>query len=368
MVIDRRKVLVGVGAAVTTSAADRAEARLDGRPLIVGGVCRSADGRFRAVLVDLSGRTVAAVPLPGRGHDLAVSPSGDVCVAFARRPGTFAVAFSPKMRGKAVHFTPPSGRHFYGHGIFSPDGRLLYTTENDFEQGIGVIGVFDATNGFARVGEFPSFGTGPHDLGLLGDGNCLVVANGGYKEHPAVGAGRTILNPDTYQSDLCLIDRRHGALIERYEFPTAERVSFRHLAVAGGNRIVVGAQGSQTAHDKDLVFVVSRGERPKPVNLPLGAMPSLGGYVSSVAVSADGSTAAITSSRSNLVVLFDVRRGTHLKSWPARDVSGVTEIGRGDRFVVSTGFGEISEICRNAEPHTIGVDSATSWDNHLVAV
>ena len=35
------------------------------------------------------------------------------------------------------------GRHFFGHGVFSPDGKLLYATENDFEAARGVIGVYD---------------------------------------------------------------------------------------------------------------------------------------------------------------------------------------------------------------------------------
>lgn len=367
MVIDRRNFLAGAGAAVMAGPMDHPHARPAKQTMLVGGVCRSSDGRYKIALVDPYGRAVTSVPLPGRGHDLAVSPTKDICVAFARRPGTFAVAFSPRKDSPAFTFTPSDGRHFYGHGVFSTDGRLLFATENNFETGTGVIGVYDATHSFARVGEFPTFGTGPHDLALLSDGVTLAVANGGYREHPAVGDGRTILNPETYQSDVCLIDSRHGSLIERYEIRTRERVSFRHLAIADGNRIVVGAQGLRTTADTDLVFIVSRGEEPRSLSMPVQAIPLLAGYVSSVAVSGDGKTAAVTSSRSNLVVLFDAIRGTLLKTSPARDVSGVTDLEGGNRFVVSTGFGVLSELGSDTEPRTIALDPTSSWDNHLTS-
>ena len=50
-------------------------------------------------------------------------------------------------------FTTPTDRHFYGHGVFASDGHLLFTTENDFAAEAGVIGIWDVTGGFKRIGE-----------------------------------------------------------------------------------------------------------------------------------------------------------------------------------------------------------------------
>ena len=137
-----------------------------------------------------------SVALPGRGHDVAVRPqrlggSAEV-VAFARRPGRFAVAFSTNSTRQPFHFFAKEDRHFYGHGVFSPNGKLLFTTENDFENGVGVIGIRDATDDYKQIGEFASFGIGPHDMALLDDGITLVVANGGLETSPETG--RQILN------------------------------------------------------------------------------------------------------------------------------------------------------------------------------
>src|SRR5438552_1061500 len=80
------------------------------------------------------------------------------------------------------------------HGAFSADGSLLYATENDNLTGSGLIGIYDATAGYRRLGEMSSRGIGPHDLALMPDGMTLAVANGGLRTLPE--SGREVLNPD----------------------------------------------------------------------------------------------------------------------------------------------------------------------------
>src|SRR6185312_463931 len=121
---------------------------------------------------------------PARGHDLVQRPGTRECVVFARRPGTFAIAFSTDASAAPVEFQSKPDRHFFGHGSFSRDGRLLLTSENDFEAVRGVIGVRDATAGYRQIGEFDAAGMEPHDLCLLSDGRTLVIANGGLETHP----------------------------------------------------------------------------------------------------------------------------------------------------------------------------------------
>jgi hypothetical protein len=78
------------------------------------------------------------------------------------------------------------GRHFYGHGSFTPDGRHLLSSENDYRKGLGVVGVRDATDDYRLVGELPAHGVGPHEVVLMRDGRTLAVANGGIRTHAAV--------------------------------------------------------------------------------------------------------------------------------------------------------------------------------------
>src|SRR5207237_5891958 len=115
-------------------------------------------------------------------------------VVVARRPGTFAVVCDPKGQTAPVTIASVEGRHFFGHGVFAPDGKLLYATENDFERGQGVIGIYDVAGGYERIGEFPTYGVGPHEMILLPDGKTFAIANGGIETHPDYG--RAGLNID----------------------------------------------------------------------------------------------------------------------------------------------------------------------------
>ena len=146
------------------------------RPAFVAG--RRDGAGHAAVVLDASGRTIFTEHLAARGHGAAVSPDGRRAVVFARRPGRFALVLDLERRMSTGRFAPPPGRHFYGHGLFSPDGRLVYATENDYEAERGVLGVYDTSAGHRRVGELDTHGIGPHEAVLMRDGRTIAVANG----------------------------------------------------------------------------------------------------------------------------------------------------------------------------------------------
>ena len=103
--------------------------------------CRvNREGRYLASIFDQSGRIRHDVPLPGRGHGFAVQPTTGRVVVFARRPDDWALVVNPATGAVLGQLNTSPGRHFYGHGAFSPDGAFLFTSENRFEDGEGVIG------------------------------------------------------------------------------------------------------------------------------------------------------------------------------------------------------------------------------------
>ena len=188
MQIDRRSFLIGSALALGSashafggvlSPDDAVDA---GRGDFIAA-CRRADGTYSVVVLRLDGSIVRELPLRDRGHDIALDPTSGQAVVFARRPGSFALAFDVRGRREPVLFTTPPNRHFYGHGVFSPDGRLLYATEHDNETRDGLLGVYGATQGYKRIGELKTFGIGPHEVILLADGKTLAVANGGIETH-----------------------------------------------------------------------------------------------------------------------------------------------------------------------------------------
>ncbi len=320
------------------------------------------DGSYRLAGLGGDGAILFALPLPSRGHAAAAHPFKAQAVAFARRPGTFASVIDCKNGSVKAELAAPDGRHFYGHGTFSADGDHFYATENDYEAGEGLIGVWDA-NSFERLGEFSSGGVGPHDMRLMPDGKSLVVANGGIETHP--DTGRTKLNLPTMQSNLTYVDLS-GSVIEQVELPRALRKnSIRHLAVRGDGLVgfAMQWQGNRTEHPA-LLGLHHRGEAPRLLSAPEHIQNTLQGYAGSIAFAADGKTVAITCPRGNALLRFDAINDTFLDSFTLEDVCGLGAGPQGLIFTTGTGvFGSVTSA-RSA----ISMRSECQWDNHLIPI
>ncbi|MEM9106308.1 MAG: DUF1513 domain-containing protein, partial [Pseudomonadota bacterium] len=154
--------LLSMGLYPATSWADA------GNPALLSAA-RFADGSYRLCGLSDRGEMVFNLALPGRGHAAAAHPVLSDAVAFARRPGTFAFVVDCSTGTVRTILSAPPGRHFYGHGVYSPDGAWMFTTENDYEAAKGVVGVWNVRDSYRRAGEFWSGGTGPHDIRLLPD-------------------------------------------------------------------------------------------------------------------------------------------------------------------------------------------------------
>lgn len=353
----RREFLVGLMAVGMAPAPVWADA---GNPSFLSAA-RMPDGSFGLCGLSADGDILFQLPLPGRGHAAAAHPFRPEAVAFARRPGTFASVINCSTGHEDTRLFAPAGRHFYGHGVFSSDGRLLFTTENDYEAGQGRIGIWDASAGYARTGEFFSGGIGPHDIRRLPDSDTLVVANGGIDTHP--DSGRTKLNIPTMRPNLSYY--RDQSLIDQAELPPGHhKNSIRHLAVARNGVVAMGMQWQGGAQVPSLVGSHQIGQ---PIRL-MSASPKLHaamqGYVGSVAITPDGQDIAVTSPRGGQVQVFERVTGLCRAAWRADDVGGIAAVQSG--FVATSGTGRFfvpgpsSAVSLRTHP--------VQWDNHLIAV
>lgn len=329
-----------------------------------------ASGGYRVSGFAADGALFFDLPLPGRGHSFAVHPDGSVAVHFARRPGRFALVVDFVQGTIARTAESPDGRHFYGHGAFSRDGRLLYATENDFEGERGVIGVYDAARGYARAGELPSHGVGPHEIALLADGETLVVANGGIATHPDLP--RVKLNLPTMAPSLCFVDRRSGALRRELTLdPALHRLSIRHLAVGPNDTVAVAMQYEGPAHDRVPLVALQRGGDPlRLLQGPRAVLRAMKNYCGSVCFDPSGRTIAVSAPRGNLVTVWDVGTGRYLSSAKVSDGCGVAPGAQQGEFLASSGQGGVVVIDAHsgtARPLGVGALEAARWDNHLVA-
>ncbi|MCX7566363.1 DUF1513 domain-containing protein [Sulfitobacter sp. F26169L] len=353
----RRKFLGGLLAAGLIPQPTWADA---GAPVFLSAAA-SAEGAFFLCGIDAALQERFRIPLPSRGHAAAAHPTRPEAVAFARRPGTFAVVIDCVTGQQRATLHSPQGRHFYGHGTFSADGKYLFTTENDYEAGQGRIGVWDATRGYRRIDEWASGGIGPHDIKRLANRDTLVVANGGIDTHP--DSGRTKLNISTMRPNLAYIEG--GEVVETASLPDdMHKNSIRHLAVDRYGTVAFGMQWQGDTAVAALVGTHQRGRGISLMKAPAPDVRALNSYIGSIAYSDGGHIIAVTSPRGGVVQFYDAQTGRLISATQLTDVSGVFSLG--PRFAVTSGTGEI----HTASPvgNVFASRSDLRWDNHLVPI
>ena len=322
---------------------------------------RDASGDSMAV-IDVHGNVICTEKLPGRGHGTAVVPNGAAVAVFARRPGRFVQVFDMRRYERIGQFTTLPERHFYGHGFFNANGRLLFATENNFEDGHGVLGIYDVDSGYHRVGEFDAYGIGSHEAILMRNGRIAVVANGGIMTHPDYP--RHKFNLAAMEPSLVYVDVKTGDLLAKAVLPQALRqLSIRHLAETRDGTIWFGCQyqGSRS----DVVELVgwhrSPGRELQFLSAPKSVYRLLNGYVGSIAYNEYANSVAVTSPRGGRLLIWDARSRTLLEDRKIFDVSGIAPTGR--QFIATDGSGRVW-----LGDDRIQAQSSVSWDNHLTAV
>ncbi|MEM1299458.1 MAG: DUF1513 domain-containing protein [Pseudomonadota bacterium] len=322
---------------------------------------RLPDDTFRLFGLDRDVQPLFSIPLPARGHAAAAHPERAEAVAFARRPGTFALVLNCVSGELKATLKAPAERHFYGHGVFSRDGSRLFTTENAYQIGEGRIGIWAADDGYRRVGEFPSGGIGPHDVLRLPGTDILAVANGGIDTHPETG--REKLNIPSMQPNLSYVTET-GEQLDRMELPPEmHKSSIRHLALRHDGLVAFGCQWQGDLLDVPPLLGLHRiGMEPNLLAQAPEAHLKLNGYVGSVAFSNRGDQVAIAAPRGNQLVVFDAASGSHVRTLDETDVCGVASSKSG--FVFTAGSGSSGQL---SDPKRVA-RNRLAWDNHLVGI
>ncbi|GGL51607.1 DUF1513 domain-containing protein [Wenxinia marina] len=356
----RRGFLVSLFAAGAGAAAPSLGWAAAGSPAYLAAA-KEPDGGFALFGLSADGAETLRVPLPARGHAGAGHPSRPEAVAFARRPGAFALVLDCAAGAVMHRLTPPGGRQFNGHGVYDPTGELLFTSEQVADGSAGRIGVWDVADGYVRLDEFATGGIGPHDLRLMPEGATLVVANGGIETDPT---DRTKLNVESMTPSLAYLSL-DGALQERVDLgPDLAQSSIRHLALRDDGLVAFAMQWEgPTGAAVPLLGLHRRGAAPVLASAPLADELAMQGYAGSVAWAGDGTEVAISSPKGGRLHRFGPD-GVFLGAVSRADVCGLAP--RGTGLLASDGLGGLIAVEAGA-PAALGrMDRA--WDNHIVAL
>ena len=363
MEIDRRALLISLASSAAMLALPEGAAGAF-EPECFAAARKDDRGVYSAALFSLKDGDMRSVELPDRGHDITLKPDGSEWVTFARRPGRFGVAIPMDARPPVWFATRPN-RHFFGHGAFSADGRLLYSTENDYDGARGVIGVRDATDSYKQLGEFSAHGVEPHDIQLLADGRTMVIANGGIRTRPE---SADELNIPDMQPSLVYVDVETGDLLEEQRLaPGLHQISIRHLAIAARDTIAFGCQSRGPEEDAPpLVGFHRRGEPLAVVSAPGETQFGMKNYIGSVTADADGAIVAASAPKGGLITYWDVAARRYFGVSDLNDGCGLAPTHRSASFLLTSGDGWL--VTADADGNMTRQSSSYGWDNHAILV
>lgn len=307
-----------------------------------------------------------------RGHGACQHPIKPAsALLFSRRPGTQGVEVNLTTGHIDATFNCGADRHLFGHGCFGADGKVLYTSESDYRTGKGKIGIRDALN-YQLLGEYESYGVGPHEIKLLPDGKTLVVANGGIRTHPDSGRKKT--NLATMSPSLTYIDLNSGKKLDDFRLHET-KASIRHLDVAADGSVVFAMQVQRSAvgHGRTLPLagIHKPGRALRLLDEPAVIIDKMNDYMGSVAINNLSRIAGFTSPRGNIVTFWHIDSGEFIGYHSLRDVCGIAVSVDQRNFIVSNSFGQLRQL----DAKTLTEDKGRRQqipgmrlDNHLLLV
>jgi uncharacterized protein len=365
MAIRRRDLLLGVMAGALGAARAFPRTGPEEKPRLYAGCHSDSAGNYQMMLFEPSGVVRAEVPLRGRGHGIVFDPRSSRAVVLARRPGTFAIVVDVASGRVLQSFSSAADRHFYGHGAFSSDGRYLYTTENDYEAGRGTIGIRAAGEAFRLLGEFSSFGIGPHEVRLMPDGATLAVANGGIRTHP--NSGRAKLNIDTMRPALVFIDASSGRLLNKAHLEShPHKLSIRHIDVTNTGIVAVAMQYEGSKRDRIPLIALWKNGQWMPLRAPADIEHRMRHYTGGVAFDASGEYLAVSCPRGDMVTFWKTGSGQLVNVCEMLDGSGVAAHPDAGNFIMTgrkTGYTRVD--LNTGDSYRVQNPTTGTWDNHL---
>jgi len=361
--ISRRSFLTGVALLPWGSSFASSIPLKSKQSLFINGHHNQRDSFYLEGITEL-GEKKFRLSLPEMPHGFAINPAKHNHLAvFPGLTGTKMVVYDVSKNKQIAEVNIRADRHFNGHGVFSLDGKLLFTTENIIDSSEGVIGVYETDN-FTFLREFSAYGLGPHGLDILPDGKSLVIASGGLRTRP--DTGKYYFDINKMQSSVVYIDAKNGKLLHKIKEPI-HRLSIRQAIPFGRDRDVLVVCQYKGKRVMPKVVGIQRGNGDiEMLDIDDDSLSLMNGYVGHVVVA--GNIAAVSAPRGKGMFFWNLKQNKFLGFVEINDVSGVQPIDNDGNFIASANTGELYKINVNTLTSSllINLGEDIKWTNHMI--
>lgn len=302
------------------------KAAAQGRDIMVGGGQYSRPDEmdtplFALSVVDLMAKTNQLVDLSFLAHGVALDPRNPSRIAVCEKIGPGAALIDLDSLSMIQPITTNEERLFYGHCAYSQDGLSLYATETYKDSSAGTIVIRDADS-LEITGEFPSFGSNPHECQLIDEGRVMVVTNGGGD-----------MSGD--MPNVSYIDVEKQSLIKQ-ETLTNRALNTGHLAIADDTSlVVVSAPRKGAPHPMGGVSIQPRGKKMRSLTSPKRIVSRMRGEALSVMIREQ--LAVVTHPDGEMVTFWEIPNRHFSRALDMPKPRGITMTGNRDRFVIAYG-------------------------------
>lgn len=182
------------------------------------------------VVFDVAAGESFEIPVPFFGHSVSTNPARPYQLAAFERWGKQGALVDIKDRRILAVAEASDANTFFGHSVFTADGKHLLTTEDNSHTPKGALVLRDAST-LKIIHKMNSYGLRPHECRTLDEGKTLMVANGGYRHN---------------ETNISWIDIRSEKLLNQVKLGTQDNVAYTHCSMSADHWIcAVGASDRQ---------------------------------------------------------------------------------------------------------------------------
>ena len=333
--------------------------------IYIGSAYNHEGNSFYGVF-NLNGNLINSFKLPLRAHDSLYLPGTNKIVVISRRTGNkiFILNLKSNKISKIIH--APDYRHFYGHGVYCDKTKFLYVTENNYkfnDERSGSIAIYDTKKDFSRIGEFITYGIGPHEIKIFRD--TIIIANGGVLTHPDFP--RIKLNLKDIQSNITRVNINNGELKQKLQLNKKyKNLSIRHFDIDRNNNIYAGCQVYNKVEQasENLVFSC-KSNKLKSFSISESLSKELKNYTGSIKLNIDNNEIYASFPRGNHLISWNINDHKVKKIIRINDVCGMSYAKKKKIFLISDGQGNIYS---NSLNHNLSkfYSSKFNFDNHFI--